>query len=74
MKVLVGDYYKEVSAPFIVVSPPGTKRIALALEDCVWITVHGTHEKDVELIEKEFIAQDEKDYLEFSGDSQLRLL
>lgn len=72
MKVLVGDYYKTVEAPFIVVSPPGTKRIAIALEDCVWITVHGTHETDLELIEKTFIAQSEQDYLD--SDKQLRLL
>jgi quercetin dioxygenase-like cupin family protein len=74
MKVLVGDFYKEVEAPFIVVSPPGTKRIAIALEDCVWITVHGTHETDLELIEKTFIAQSEQDYLEFKEDRQLVLL
>ena len=72
MKVLVGDNYKEVKAPFVVVSPPGTKRIAIALEDCVWITVHGTHETDLELIEKTFIAQSEQDYLD--SDKQLRLL
>ena len=71
MKVLVGDFYKMVEAPFIVVSPPGTKRIAIALEDCVWITVHGTHETDLELIEKTFIAQSEQDYLDI--DKQLRL-
>ena len=71
MKVLVGDFYKMVEAPFIVVSPPGTKRIAIALEDCVWITVHGTHETDLELIEKTFIAQSEQDYLD--SDKQLRL-
>lgn len=74
MKVLVGDIYKEVVAPFVVVSPAGTKRIAIALEDCVWITVHGTHETDLELIEKTFIAQNEQEYLEFKNDSQLRLL
>ena len=74
MKVLVDGVIREVEAPFIVVSPPGTKRIALALEDCVWITVHGTHETDIDLIEKEFIAKDENDYLEFKSDRQLRLL
>ena len=73
MKVLVGDFYKIVEAPFVVVSPPGTKRIAIALEDCVWVTVHGTHEKDLELIEKTFIAQDEQEYLDFKNENQLRL-
>ena len=73
IKVLVGDEVKEVAAPFVVVSPPGTKRIALALEDCVWITVHGTDEKDVDKIEHQFIAQDEKEYLEFIVQDQLAL-
>jgi len=74
MKVLVGSIIKEVEAPFVVVSPPGTKRIAYAMEDCIWITVHGTHETDIDLIEKEFIAQDENDYLNFIEDKQLVLL
>lgn len=73
MKVLVGNAVQEVTAPFIVVSPPGTKRIALALEDCIWLTVHGTHEKDLDLIEKEFIAKSEQEYLEFLEDKQLGL-
>lgn len=73
IKVLVDGIIKDIEAPFIVVSPPGTKRIAYALEDCVWITVHGTNEKDVDVIEKEFIAQDEKEYLNFIKDDQLRL-
>lgn len=73
IKVSVGDEVKEISAPFVIVSPPGTKRIALALEDCVWITVHGTDEKDVDKIEQQFIAQDEKEYLDFIGKDQLAL-
>jgi len=73
IKVLVDDEMKEVQAPFIVVSPAGTKRIAEALEDCVWITVHGTEETNVGLIEKEFIAQSEQEYLEFKEDRQLIL-
>lgn len=74
MKVLVENVIKEVEAPFVVVSPPGTKRIAYALEDCVWITVHGTDEKDVDVIEKKFVVETEKEYLEFIEDRQLRLL
>lgn len=65
MLVLVGDEIKHVKAPFVIVSPAGTKRIAEALEDTIWITVHGTDETDVEKIEHKFIAQDEAEYLEF---------
>jgi len=73
IKVLVDGIVREVEAPFIVVSPPGTKRVAHALEDCVWITVHGTEEKDLNIIEQHFIAQNENDYLEFKNDNQLKL-
>ena len=64
----------EVSAPFTVVSPPGTKRIAHTLTECVWTTIHGTDLKDVELIKAHFIAQTEEEWLEFSGARQLELL
>ena len=56
---------KRISAPFTIVSPPGTKRVAYAHEDCIWTTIHGTHETDVEKIESHFIAKDHNEYLEF---------
>lgn len=66
MKVLLEDgTIQEVSAPFTVVSPPGTKRIAVALTDCVWTTILGTDETDVEIIEKHFVMKSEKEYLEW---------
>lgn len=71
MSVLVGDEIKEISAPFTVCSEAGTKRIAMAHEDCIWITIHGTHETDLEKIEDFFIAQTEQAYLEHCG--QLKL-
>ena len=46
-----------VEAPYTVVSSPGVKRLAYAHEDCVWITIHGTAEKDVDKIEEQFIAK-----------------
>lgn len=73
MSVLVDGQMKILEAPFTVVSPPGTKRIAWALEDCIWTTIHGTHEKDLNIIEKYFIAKSEKEYLEFIGANQLQL-
>ncbi len=65
MAVLIGDDVLEVEAPFVIVSPPGTKRIAMALEDTIWLTVHGTHEKDLDKIEEFFIAQNDKEFIEF---------
>lgn len=65
IEVLVDDEIKLLKAPAVIVSPAGTKRIARALEDTIWITIHGTHETDVSKIEDYFIAQSEDEYLEF---------
>jgi hypothetical protein len=64
---------QRVKAPFIVVSPPGTKRVAYALEDTRWITIHGTHETDVEVIEQLFTAESEAEYLEYVGQNSAQL-
>lgn len=74
MSVLVGDHVQLIEAPFTIVSEAGTKRIAMAHEDCIWITIHGTHETDIDKIENTFIAQDEKEYLEFCGQLKLGLI
>lgn len=73
MQVYTEEGMREVEAPFTVVSPPGTKRIAHTLTECVWTTIHGTDETDVEIIRSQFIAKDENDYLEFCGQKQLEL-
>lgn len=56
---------QRVKAPFTIVSPPGTKRVAYAHEDTIWTTIHGTEEKDLEKLEAHFIAQTEAEYLDF---------
>lgn len=73
LSVLVGKEVQLIKAPFTVVSPPGTKRIATAIEDSIWMTIHGTHETDLNLIKQEFIAESEEEYLEFVKDNQLKL-
>jgi quercetin dioxygenase-like cupin family protein len=60
-----------VHAPFTIVSPPGTKRAAYAHTDCVWTTIHGTDERDVDKIKQEFIATSYEQYL--SHCEQLKL-
>lgn len=52
-----------VKAPFTVVSPAGTKRIATTLTDCIWTSIHGTDETDIDKIEQHFTAGDEQEYL-----------
>jgi hypothetical protein len=61
----------QVKPPFVVVSPPGTKRIAYAHEDSIWLTIHGTEETDVEKIERKFVAQTEQEFLEFCEQQKL---
>jgi hypothetical protein len=56
-----------VKAPYTVVSPPGTKRAATTLTDCVWTTYLGTNETDIEKIEAEFTTNSEQEYLAFAG-------
>lgn len=48
---------KEMVAPAMFVSPPGTKRAGYAIEDTEWVTIHPTHETDIASIEK-YIAVD----------------
>lgn len=59
-----------VQAPFHVVSPPGTRRAAYVLTDCVWTTIHGTSSQDLEEIEKHFICQTGAEYRLFFEEQQ----
>lgn len=73
IEVLVDGEIKCLKAPCVISSPAGTKRIARALEDTTWITIHATDETDIDKIEQHFIAQTEQEYLDFYQ-QQLRLL
>lgn len=73
MQVYTEEGIKEVEAPFTVVSPPGTKRIAHTITECVWTTIHGTDETDIEIIRSKFIAKDENEWLEFSNQKSAQL-
>ena len=57
------DGMRRIKAPFTFVSKPGTKRVGLAHEETVWITIHATSETDLvkleaELIEPEMIGSE----------------
>lgn len=56
---------KEMIAPQIFVSPPGTKRAGYAHEDSVWVTIHATTETDLEQLERDIVV-DSFDELEFT--------
>jgi len=54
---------KRINKPFIKISPPGTQRAGYTLEDTIWICIHGTNSRNLDIIEKEFIASDINDDL-----------
>lgn len=64
LSVLTEQGIQRVRAPFTIVSPAGTRRIAYAHEETVWTTIHGTDLTDLEQIEAKFIAQSEAEYHE----------
>lgn len=63
--VLTHEGMKRVKAPFIVVSPPGTKRVAYAHTECTWTTILATDETDPDKIEAAFTVATEQEFLEF---------
>lgn len=67
------DEIQTLKAPYIISSPAGTRRIVYAHEDSIWLTILGTDETDVDLIEKQFTAETEEEYLKFCEDNQLKL-
>lgn len=56
MSVTTPEGQKIVRAPAIFTSEPGTKKVALALTDCVFLNVHPSFETDLAKLEAEFIV------------------
>lgn len=71
ISVLIDGVVKRIIAPFVIVSPAGSKKIGYAHEDTIWMGCHGTDEIDVHKIEERFIAQDEKEWLEYVGEAKM---
>ncbi len=46
---------QRISAPFTGITKPGTRRVLLITEDCIWTTFHPTVETDVDAIERAII-------------------
>jgi quercetin dioxygenase-like cupin family protein len=47
---------KRLQAPAVIVSEPGTKRVGYAHADTIWVTVHASHETDLDKLEEELIV------------------
>jgi len=65
IRVSLEDEIKELQASYTVVSPPGVKRIAFAVTECIWTTIVHTFLTDVDQIEKKFFAYSEQEYQDF---------
>ena len=65
MFVSVDENIVRIKSPFINVAPAGTKRIAYALEDSIWITVHATKETDIAKLEADLVCDTDQQYLQF---------
>ena len=62
VRVTTDTGVRDVKAPEVIVSKPGTKRAVLALEDSVCLTVHRLDEvtQDLDKIELQLVEPDEK--------------
>jgi hypothetical protein len=45
-----------IDAPYTFVAEAGTKRVGIALTDCVWTTIHASDETDLDKLEAQLIA------------------
>jgi hypothetical protein len=50
--LLVNGVAREVVAPFICKSEPGVMKVAIVHEDCRWLTIHPTNERNLRKLEK----------------------
>jgi hypothetical protein len=71
ISVLTEAGIQRVKAPFVVVSPAGTKRIAYAHTDCIWMTVHATDEQDPEVVREKFTTRTAAEFDELNTQGSL---
>jgi hypothetical protein len=72
ISVLIGNETIRVKAPYIIVSPAGSKKMGYAHEDTIWMGCHGTDEVDIQKIEARFVAQSEEDWLDYCGQQMMQ--
>lgn len=72
MLVTTENGLEHVKAPFACVSPPGTKRAARTLTDCVWTTILGTDEQDPDRVQEIFTTNSEVEYLALAHEQKMK--
>ena len=65
ISVLIGEEVKRIKAPFVIVTPAGSKKIGYAHEYTIWMGVMRTDETDIAKIEDHFVAKSDEKYIEF---------
>ncbi len=66
MAVVVDGGVLEISAPYTLVAPAGSKRAFHCHTDCVWTTILGTSETDPDKIEGTLTTNNEQEYRDFA--------
>ena len=61
MSILTENGVEHIEAPYHGITTPGTKRVIYAHTDCIFICVFATKHTDINIIEKEIIAEDFND-------------
>jgi len=56
--VVTGNIKETLTAPYIYVAEPGSKRAIFAHTEAIWVNVHGTEETDLEKIEAQMIEHE----------------
>ena len=62
ISVLTENGIQRVRPPFVVESPAGTKRVAYAHEDTIWLTICGTKTTDTDVLEDELTTRTYAEY------------
>lgn len=66
--VYMENEVKTISAGDVIVSKPGTKRVVVAVEDSICMTVHMTKKRNLDKIEKQLIEPDTKALFDASNE------
>jgi hypothetical protein len=61
------DEFVRIRGPHIHWTPPGHQRVSYTHEDSIWVTIHNNprDERNIAVLEHEFFAKSEEEYLQF---------
>ncbi len=73
LAVFTEEGRKVVTASTVILSPAGVKRVGHALEDSIWITVHGNldNEKNLDILEERYVASTYEEFLSYTEKAQI---